>query len=443
MSVVAVFLMVLSFFFSSCHSECVHPFLILSCFFYTFCAVWFLWAGEFEPRGPRWVRVLIWVVYGFLNWFVPNMWLNDTITMIVLCAYYMAVGWFFYHRSRNWLLYQVFFYMATYAAQIIGIFLVIRLSQWIAMDSIVMSYGFLIMKVLLIIIITAGLRFLVKKRGVSDRKNLKVKGMMLVPIISFALIFLYMGAGEIFFVRYGYEWIIVYCVLLLIINGWCVYVWHDVAANRELKHRIELMEQQNELTHQYYEEMEKNYNRSRKIIHDIRNHLHALEQSAKMEDSRYFEDVHGMLNSLGLKFYSDNKMLNIILNDKLKKFSPEQVECNLGGISLDFVSDMDMTTIFANLLDNAVEARDGNPGFWVKIRGEQIQDFTVIKIWNPALRTYEPGQSGKTGHEGIGLSNVRQAMGRYHGELKIECKDNIFSVTLVFPGQGREQEEGS
>lgn len=423
MSAVAVFLMVLSM------------------LFYTFCAVWFLWAGEFEPRGPRWVRVLLWIVYGFLNWFVPNMWLNDTITMIVLCAYYMAVGWFFYHRSRNWLLYQVFFYMATYAAQIIGIFLVIRLSQWIAMDAIVRSYGFLIMKVLLIIIITAGLRFLVKKRGVSDRKNLKVKGMMLVPIISFALIFLYMGAGEIFFIRYGYEWIIVYCVLLLIINGWCIYVWHDVAANRELKHRIELMEQQNELTHQYYEEMEKNYNRSRKIIHDIRNHLHALEQSAKMEDSRYFEDVHGMLNSLGLKFYSENKMLNIILNDKLKKLSPEQVECSLGGVSLDFVSDMDMTTIFANLLDNAVEAREGNPSFWVKIRGEQIQDFTVIKIWNPALKTYEPGQSGKTGHEGIGLSNVRQAMGRYHGELKIECKDNIFSVTLVFPGQGREQEE--
>lgn len=417
--------------------------MLLSLFFYTFCAVWFLWAGDFEAKGPRWVRVLIWVVYGFLNWFVPNMWLNDTITIIVVGGYYLAVGWFFYHRSRNWLLYQVFFYMATYAAQIIAIFFVMRMTQWIAMDQIVISYAFLIMKALLIIAVTAGLRILVKKRGVSDRKNLKVKGMMLVPLISFALIFLYLGAGEIFFVRYGYEWIIVYCILLLIVNGWCVYVWYDVAANRELKHKLDLMEQQSGLTHQYYEDLEKNYNRSRKIIHDIRNHLHALEQSAKMEDSRYFEDVHGMLNSLGLKFYSENKMLNIILSDKLKKLAPEQVECNLGGVRLGFISDMDITTIFANLLDNAVEERERNPGFWVKIRGEQIQDFTVIKIWNPALRTYEPGQSGKTGHEGIGLSNVRQAMGRYHGELKIECKDNIFSVTLVFPGQGREQEEGS
>ena len=78
----------------------------------------------------------------------------------------------------------------------------------------------------------------------------------------------------------------------------------------------------------------------------------------------------------------------------------------------------------------------------MKIRGEQIQDFTVIKIWNPTLAQYEPGQSGKTGHEGLGLSNVRHAVSRYHGELKIECKENIFSVTLVFPGQGREQEEG-
>lgn len=139
--------------------------MLLSLFFYTFCAVWFLWAGNFEAKGPRWVRALIWVVYGFLNWFVPNMWLNDTITIIVVGGYYLAVGWFFYHRSRNWLLYQVFFYMATYAAQIIAIFLVMRMTQWIAMDQIVLSYAFLIMKALLIIAVTAGLRILVQKRG--------------------------------------------------------------------------------------------------------------------------------------------------------------------------------------------------------------------------------------------------------------------------------------
>lgn len=70
-----------------------------------------------------------------------------------------------------------------------------------------------------------------------------------------------------------------------------------------------------------------------------------LEQSAKTDNTDYFEDVHGMLNSLGLKFYSDNRMLNMILNDKLKKLEPGQAECNMGGISLDFLADMDVTTI--------------------------------------------------------------------------------------------------
>lgn len=142
-----------------------------------------------------------------------------------------------------------------------------------------------------------------------------------------------------------------------------------------------------------------------------------------------------MLNSLGLKFYSDNRMLNMILNDKLKKLEPGQAECNMGGISLDFLADMDVTTIFANLLDNAIEAGENKKNFWIKIRGEQIQDFTVVKIWNPYSEVYAPGRSGKQGHEGIGLENVRHTVEKYHGALNIETKDGIFSVTAVFPGE--------
>ena len=106
---------------------------------------------------------------------------------------------------------------------------------------------------------------------------------------------------------------------------------------------------------------------------------------------------HNMLNSLGMKFYSDNRMLNIILNDKFRRLLPNQVECNLGGISFEEISDMDLTTIFENLLDNAIEEGEVKEDFWLKLRGEQIQDFTVVKIWNPSKLQYEPGHSQKKG----------------------------------------------
>lgn len=152
-----------------------------------------------------------------------------------------------------------------------------------------------------------------------------------------------------------------------------------------------------------------------------------------MENSSYIEDVHSMLNSLGMKFYTENRMLNIVLNDKLKEFPPEQVECRLGGVNLGFISDIDITTIFANLLDNALEAQPDKESSSIKIKGERIHEFTVIKISNPLVENYVEGRSTKVGHEGIGLQNVRSAVEKYSGELQLDHSDSLFSVTIAFP----------
>ena len=77
--------------------------LMLGIFTYTFSAIWFLMAGDFKPKGPQWLRTTAWIVYGALNYLIPNLWLNDVITMVILSVYYLLIGWFFYHRSRNWL----------------------------------------------------------------------------------------------------------------------------------------------------------------------------------------------------------------------------------------------------------------------------------------------------------------------------------------------------
>lgn len=407
---------------------------------YTGCSVWFLYAVPREIESSRWIRWAAWGIYTALSILIPTLWLNDGITMPVMAASYLLIIWFLYHRSRTWLLYGVIFNMMIYAAQAIGIYLAAYLETEISMNLHTLTYAIAVLKAIFMTAVTLMLRMIVQKRQVSDRKDLKIRGMILIPSFSMILIFLYCISGNAFFEKYGYGWVIVFCILFLVINFYCLYVWYDLAENRELKHRLELIHQQNELKHQYYEDLEKNYNNSRKIIHDIRNHLNILEQSSKMKDgseenTAYFQDVHGMLNSLGLKFYTDNKILNIVLNDKLKKLDQEQAECSLGGADLGFLADIDVTTIFANLLDNAIEAGEGREDFWLKIRRDRIQDFTVVKLWNPSSGGYQPGRSGKTGHEGLGLENVRHAVEKYQGELELEEKAGIFSVTMVFPGK--------
>lgn len=401
---------------------------------FTGCAVMVVRMLPEKAKGNKKKRVIAWGIFALLSVLLPNLGRDDFLTMVVMIPYYMALGWFLYHRSKTGLLYQLIYMVAMYAAQVIAIFCTIHLSSSFQLGADTGSYILVLMKDAFLFLTTVLLGRILSRRYVEDRKGLRMRGMIWIPICSIALIFIYIISGEVFFARYGYGLLIAFCVMVLIINFYCLYFWYDVAANQELKYKVEMMQKENTLTHQYYQDLEENYNQSRKIIHDIRNHMYAMEQASRLEQTQdYFSDVHAMLNSLGMKFYSDNRMLNIVLNDKLKGLSEEQVECSMGGISLGFLSDMDVTTIFANLLDNAIEAGENRKEFWLKIRGEQIQDFTIIKIWNSCFE--EGGRPKKGKHQGLGLENVKQALEKYHGEMEVSQEENVFFVTLVFPGQ--------
>ena len=385
-------------------------------------------------RRLRILRAAAWLGYAALTVLIPNLGRNDLLTIAVLSVYYVWIGYLLYHRDKVGILYQFGFMFLMYATQMISIVAGSELYVMFGLEYITYLYVKILLKAGLLLIVTFVFRILIQRRFVSAQPRFKLRGMILVPIISMILIFWFTVSSDVFFIRFGFGWLIVYCALVLVINLYCLYFWYDVSKVQELKYKLELTRQQNELTHQFYADLEENYAKSRKIIHDIRNHLQMLEQSQKYAEMQgYFEDVHQMLNALGITYYTDNRMLNIILNDKLKSLRHEQVTCQLRGVSLDFLSEMDTTTIFANLLDNALEAAGGTKDFKLQIEGEQIQDFCVIKLSNTTGGTYVPGLSEKAGHEGIGLENVQNPVEKYHGTMQTGQKGQIFSVTLMFP----------
>lgn len=406
----------------------------------TFCSMYLVTSlpcGEelsWNRKRYRIARGVVWIIYALMTVMVPMLWRDDSITMTVLTLYYILVGYLLYHRDKVGILYQVSFMFCMYATQMISIFTAAKLWEVYSLEYKTHAYIVILLKACLLVMVTFAFRVLIRKRYMSVQPQFKIRGMLLVPVISTILVFLFLISSDVFLLRFGYEWLIVYCVLVLVINLYCLYFWYDVSKTQELKHKLELMRQQNELTHQFYADLESNYAKSRKVIHDIRNHLQMLEQSQKFAESQgYVADMHQMLNALGMTHYTDNRMLNMILNDKLKLLDQEQFHCSLMGVRLDFLTEMDTTTIFANLLDNALEEREGNEHFRLQLQGEQIQDFCVIKMSNTTRGTYIPGTSSKTGHEGIGLENVRNAVEKYHGEVQTVQKGELFSVTLLFP----------
>ncbi|MCI9437482.1 MAG: GHKL domain-containing protein [Lachnospiraceae bacterium] len=220
----------------------------------------------------------------------------------------------------------------------------------------------------------------------------------------------------------------------------CVLV--DVMSeNYRLENERNLYQAQARMQHQYYEREEEKYEASRKLIHDIRNHILAMEglygEENAVQAYEYARDIHDMLNQFQQKYYTSEKLLNIILNDKVQamKLLSVREDIRVGELSLDFMRETDVTALFANLLDNAVAAAAKEGEGYVRFRAAKVRQFISVTVENNCSQ--EPAKEGglfrscRAGHEGLGLKIVQQTAARYGGDVQFEWKEGVFTVKVM------------
>ena len=214
-----------------------------------------------------------------------------------------------------------------------------------------------------------------------------------------------------------------------------------LADSRRIEHENQLMKQQAEMQLQAYQELSEQYNNSLRIVHDMRKHIRSLDtliEKGSEKAADYQKTLYDELNRFYPNFQNDNQMLSVIVNNEINKAKRLGIEIklNIEKISLEFISPIDMTTIFSNLLDNAVEACAEVDDKVIKFSIVQQMNFITINIRNPYSRIDRQGdtlRSTKEGHFGIGLENVRQALEQYDGRLNIKTTDGVFAVTVIIP----------
>ena len=122
------------------------------------------------------------------------------------------------------------------------------------------------------------------------------------------------------------------------------------------------MERRNlQLQQNYYRELEANQKQIRKLRHDLNNHLMVVgrlfEEGKRAEAQKYFEQLSGRALSSSRTFCT-NSVVNAGLNSKYNRMAEAEMD-SLFHISIDImimIDDVSLCTIFANTLDNAVEA---------------------------------------------------------------------------------------
>ena len=188
----------------------------------------------------------------------------------------------------------------------------------------------------------------------------------------------------------------------------------------------------------YYREKEEDEKRVRALYHDMKNHLLILERQNSDETKQMAADLRRQISGYEEYIHTGNELLDVIIHDKAKKAKEQQIDFSAvihfeaGG----FIEPMDLSTIFGNALDNAIEASVKLPPEQrlITVKAGRIQDVLMIVFENYAVM----GKMNGTSKEdellhGFGIPNIRKAVEKYHGECVIRQENGKFVMKNIIP----------
>ena len=183
--------------------------------------------------------------------------------------------------------------------------------------------------------------------------------------------------------------------------------------------------------------------RTRKQLHETRNRYTLLKHYADLGEvdqlRTYLKEIFPTLGISTFTEYTGHSLIDAILGVQAARAAQEGIYIEIDGHRLDGavdVSNDDITSLFMNLLDNAVEAcgrlpEDGERWIYLELKLENGE--FVIRCANSAV----PGQIEETGtskadkqSHGFGLGVMEEVAARNGGTLKIEKDEDSFRVEI-------------
>ncbi len=197
---------------------------------------------------------------------------------------------------------------------------------------------------------------------------------------------------------------------------------------------MQLMLQKESDSAEYYEMLLSQTENQSILIHDIKKHLQSIRLlNEKNESAKIDAYIQQLMDSSDLKETAkicDNEMLNAIL-------CRYQRQCNNKNISFhadirrDSVRNIyhhDMTALFCNLLDNAVEATENIPDSFIELTVQKKENspFILIILINscrsaPVYDQDELPISNKAdkNRHGFGIKSIKKVVKQYNGNLQM------------------------
>ena len=213
-----------------------------------------------------------------------------------------------------------------------------------------------------------------------------------------------------------------------------------------LKTENEMLLELGTLSKNHIKEMEIMMEKNRIQTHDIKHHLLILREYGQ---ERKWDMLMSYLNELSDDILVQKKamwtqvgILDTLLEQKKAKAESKGIAFRIQAdriVGLPF-SDLEICTLFSNLLDNAIEACEKIEGNrrWIEIQITRKSGMLYLTISN-SIKDRPSEQEGKLitnkqNHQlhGYGIKSVQKIVRKYEGDFSYQIRESEFIVTITF-----------
>lgn len=210
-----------------------------------------------------------------------------------------------------------------------------------------------------------------------------------------------------------------------------LYAYQRICAGFEAQKALLSLEQAAKAQKIYLSEAQMRYEQTKAFRHDIKNHLLILDgmlRKGQLEESRaYLQKLDAMSTALFFPYQTGNPVVDILLGEKLGLAAANHMKTNVSVVLPKScgIEDVDWCVIFANALDNALNACRALEGErQMSISGKRQGDFYLLEFQNTCAEHTEVKM-------GTGLSNIQSVAEKYHGAILMQQEKGTFSLSVL------------
>ena len=227
-----------------------------------------------------------------------------------------------------------------------------------------------------------------------------------------------------------------------------LYAYHVQVKEIQIRFEKETLHNIMEMQYKNYQLSKENIDMVNQKYHDLKHQINLLKTQAYVgKSTSYLEKMEREIRVYETQNKTGNQILDAVLTNKAMICQNKEIELKfiVDGGALSFMEDMDVSALFGNMLDNAIESAEKQQEkqkrlIWLYVTKEK--QFVRIRTENYCDEKiqFKNGMPVTTKKDrrlhGYGMKSIKSTVEKYHGSVVAAQENNWFELKILLPAGG-------